>query len=368
MKPAAVSIIIINFNGLADTRICLNSVLKTNYQHFNVIVIDNGSQENELASLQAEFADPRITWRALGQNLGFAGANNIIIREIKTPFVVLLNNDTEVDPNWLEPLIAAALSDPKIAVCQGKIHSLYNKNFFDYAGAAGGFIDRLGYPYARGRVGFSLEEDIGQYDDEVDIFWASGAAFLLRRDIGLKYGLLPTDFFFYHEETDLCWRLKDAGYRIVFVPRSLIYHKGAGSSRRSKRELQKRIFYVHRNALLLAARNMTLTSLIWVLPARFLLDLVSAVYYTLSGDIYFVWSVILAHLSFAKRLKNTINYRRFHRNVPIGIAEKELSPFSILWQYYIKGKQRYSEIIGQPVSSAIIPYQQTVASNNSADH
>lgn len=363
MKYPAVSIIIINFNGLADTRICLNSVLKTNYQHFNIIVIDNGSSKNELAILQGEFDDLRIIWKAFGQNLGFAGANNTIIREIKVPFVVLLNNDTEVDPNWLEPLITSALSDPKIAVCQGKIRSLYNKKFFDYAGAAGGFIDRLGYPYARGRIGFSLEEDIGQYDDEVDIFWASGAAFLLRRDIGVKYGLLPTEFFFYHEETDLCWRLKDAGYRIVFVPQSVIWHKGAGSSRRSKRELQKRIFYVHRNALLLAARNMTISSLAWVMPMRFFLDWLSVIYYALSGDMYFVWSVILAHLSFVKRLKSTLYYRRFQRNVPMDITEKELSPFSILWQYYIKGKKRYCEISGKSAASAIIPYQQTVTSN-----
>ena len=358
-ESPSVTVIILNYNGLTDTRLCLASVLESNYQNFLVVVADNGSREDETIALKQELRDQRITWKRFATNLGFAGANNVIIRESTSPYVVLLNNDTIVDKDWLSNLVDVMEQDMQIAACQGKILSLQHRTFFDYAGAAGGLMDQLGYPYARGRMGFAMEEDINQYNTLADIFWASGAAVILRRDTCIKVGLLPEEFFFYHEETDLCWRLKDAGYRIVFTPKALVYHKGAGSSRSSRRELQKRIFWVHRNALLLIARNMSMTRLWWVLPTRLILDWFSIIYYMTTGKLPFVTSVILAHLSFAKRTISLIRYRQ-KRKIPFGLAEKALHPLSIHWDYFIRRKKRYGDLIGQSVPSKIILYQQAL--------
>jgi GT2 family glycosyltransferase len=356
-KYPSVTIIILNFNGLTDTRLCLLSVIRIKYPNFKVIVVDNGSDNNEIALLSKEFYDKRIRWKRFNNNLGFAGGNNKIIKGLRSKYIFLLNNDTIVDPLCLRELIKIAELDKKIAVCQSKILSLSKKRYFEYAGAAGGFIDGLGYPYARGRIGFHLEEDIGQYDNVSEIFWASGAAMLIKKQILLKSGLLAEDFFFYHEETDLCWRIKSLGYKILFVPKSVVHHKGSGAS---KANFEKKIFFVHRNSLLLIARNISLQRLIWLLPLRIILDWASALFYLLTGKPRFVFSMLRAQISFALLLPNILKYRQTRTKINIIDVEKELFPLSVFWQYFVKNKRRFSEISGGHTASKVIYYKDMI--------
>lgn len=333
------TVILINYNGIQDTRNCLKTILNSNYPNFAIKVLDNGSKNNESIQLKKEFDEPRITIERSEKNLGFAGGNNYLIKKTISPYIILLNNDTEVETDWLLELIKTAESDESIAISQSKIRSLSNKEYFEYAGAAGGMIDMLGYPYARGRVGFHLEKDIGQYDQPVELHWASGAAILLKKEVLDEVGLLPEEFFFYHEETDLCWRVRNAGYKIIFAPKSIIYHKGSGSS---SNILPKKIFFVHRNNLILLARNLSLKRFIWVLPIRLFLDYLSIIFYLFTGKISFTLAVVKSQISFLKQFPLILKYRKTH---PINQEiDKTFKPFSILYDYFILGKKRYSEI------------------------
>lgn len=354
-RSPLLTIIILNFNGSKDTCRCIKSVFKSSFSNFQLVIVDNGSTKNELTRLQTQFNDRRIVWRRFEKNLGFAGGNNFIIKETRTPYIMLLNNDAVIEPNCLKNLVKIMVSSPKIAACQAKILCLKRPKYFDYSGAAGGKMDQFGYPFVRGRLGVYQEEDLGQYDNEKELFWASGAAIMFRRKICLKVGLLPNDFFFYHEETDLCWRLKDAGYRIVFVPQSIIFHKGGGSSMGSTGKLARRIFYVHRNALLLISRNLPVRKLVWVLPLRIILDWMSIIYYIAIGKWWFMLPVFLAHVSFGFHITNLIWYRRA-RNIPFGLAENAIEPFSIYWKYFARGQRRYCEITGESLNSKIKLY------------
>ena len=341
-KQPSVDIMILNYNGIEDTRDCLRSLQKTKYKNFRVYIGDNGSKINESELLKREFNDKRLSFFRFNKNHGFAGGNNRLIAKSKSKYVVLLNNDTTVDAGWLSEPINLLEKDHKIAACQPKILSYQNKNFFDYAGAAGGYLDKLGYPYARGRVGFHLEEDVGQYDDEAEIFWGSGTCFIIRRSIFNKAGGLPEDFFFYHEETDLCWRLKNSGYKIIYTPKSWIYHKGASSS---KKQMDKRIFYVHRNNLLLLIRNLSLEKLTFVLPIRIILDLLSVIFYALTGPVNYSFSVLKAYISFINLIPKEIRYLLGRRKEKCK-AEGDMKPFSVYFEYFIRGKHRFSEILG----------------------
>lgn len=352
MKPK-VTIIILNFNGVEDTKECLTSLFKTKYKNFNIVVVDNGSEKDESEILSKKFKSKKIQFLRFNKNFGFAEGNNKIIRKIKSKYAVLLNNDTIVDKNWLEELVKVAETDKKIAACQGKIRSFYNPDYFEYAGAAGGFLDRLGYPYTRGRIGFHVEKDDGQYDDKSEIFWGSGTCLLLRRKHLKKSGLLPKDFFFYHEETDLCWRLRKLGFRIVFAPNSIIYHKGAASS---KKNLDKRVYYVHRNNLMLITRNAELEKLIWILPMRMLLDIMSAMFYCFLGRPSFMLSLIRAELSFLRRFPAIIKRRSKKEKINSSCSEF-MHPFSIYFEYFIRRKKRYTQILKKPAISHTLYYK-----------
>ncbi len=337
-----VTVIILNFNGLLDTRECISSVLKTDYPNFEVVVIDNGSKENQASKLVSEFKDPRVKIIRNEINYGFAEGNNRGIQESDAPYVILLNNDTTVEKDWIHELVKVAESDSKIAALQPKIRSYFEQEYFEYAGAAGGYIDKLGYPYARGRVGFELEKDLGQYNTNVEIFWASGSCILLRKSVLAETGLLPTDFFFHHEEIDLCWRIKNLGYKIVCAPKSIIYHKGLGSS---KDILPKKVFFVHKNNLLLLARNMSISRLLYVLPLRMAMDYVSCLFYLTKGQLFYIGSVLKAHAIFLKQGLPIILGRIINKQEKKYPAEHFLKPFSIYFEYFVQKKKRFSEII-----------------------
>ncbi|MDO8657203.1 MAG: glycosyltransferase family 2 protein [Candidatus Levybacteria bacterium] len=363
-----VTIIILNFNGIDETRDCLKSLYKTEYINFQVIIADNGSKINEAEILRKEFNNKKLRFVRFNKNLGFSGGNNKIIKQImsdkknKTEYVLVLNNDTIVDRNWIKELIKVAEADENIAAVAAKIKSFYNPEYFDPSGA-GGYLDKLGYPYTRGRIGFSVEKDQGQYDTVEDLFWGAGTCLLIRSEPLKKSGLLPESFFFYHEETDLCWRLKNSGYRIVSAPLAVVYHKGAVSS---VRDIPNRIFFVHRNNLLLLARNLSFKRLIWVMPLRFIADFITGIYYLITLRPMFFTSLVKAEMSFVFLLPSVLLERMNNKNK--FFAENEMKPLSILWKYSINNVKRYSELSGnftniQIKSSYYISQSDSTANN-----
>ena len=279
-----VSIIVLNVNGLKHLDTCLKSVTMTTYSNLEVIMVDNGSTDGSVEYVNKRYPSVKIIKN--NRNLGFAAANNIGIGVTRGDYVILLNNDTEVDPNWVSELVQVAESDPLIAACQPKILDFYDRKMFEYAGAAGGFIDIYGYPFARGRVFDFVEEDHGQYDDSRNIFWAGGVAMLIKRRALDKTGLLDENFFIYHEETDLCWRFHLSGYKVVFVPSAKVFHKGGATF---KKKPYASWYLLHRNDFVMLLKNYSMHSLTKIFIPRLALEFIAACKFALDRDINRVW-------------------------------------------------------------------------------
>lgn len=341
MALSKVAIIILNYNGFEDTKKCIKSILNTTYKNFEVFVIDNGSKENEAEQLKKIFAGKKLTFLRNEKNLGFTGGNNKILRKLKHEYVVLLNNDVVVTPHWLTPLVQTLEKNKNIAVVQPKILWLTDKRYFDYAGACGGFIDIFGYPFTRGRIFNSIEMDHGQYDTQRDIFWASGAAMIIRRKIFDKVGYFDERFFNYMEEIDLCYRILQQGYRIVCEPSSVVYHKVAGTA--SRNDLKKR-FWEHRNNLLFVVKNFPPLHLISVFPLRILLEYVSVCYYIFTRRFDFAFAVILSQLSLLWMIPIILfpRIKISHKDIPN--IKKIMYGGSVVFTHFILRKKRFSKI------------------------
>jgi len=340
------SIIIANYNGLAFLKDCLDSLQQSTYSDLEIIVVDNGSTDGSVAFIQENY--PRVRVIRSATNLSYSGGNNLGIRHARGKYVVLLNNDTEVTPGWLEPILEELESDERIAACQPKVLSMTNRNAFEYAGAAGGFMDRLGYPFLRGRVFDTIEEDHGQYQVPTDLFWTSGAAMAIRRDVLDKVGLLDEDFVLHMEEIDLCWRLHLQGYRLRVRPDAVIYHYGGGTLGREK---AAKMYYNHRNSVFMLLKNYSCTRLFRVLPLRFLLDLTLIVKSMLTLDLKRAVAVVLAYgwLLFHPRL--ILRKRRAiqrYRKVTDKEVDTYLYPGSVVLAYYLRRKKTFSEIWDRP--------------------
>lgn len=348
-KSPSVTVALFNFNGVLDTKKCLRSLLKTSYPNFEIFVIDDGSKNDEITPLKKLFSDKRIHYFQDGKNKGFSVRVNEVLKESKDTYVVLLNNDTTVEKDWLAHLINAAESDKRVAICQSKLRWMKNPEYFEYAGASGGYIDKLGYPYTRGRVMFTIEKDIGQYDNVKEIFWACGAAMLIRRSVGKLIGGFDTDFFAHQEEIDFCWRVKKSGYKIIVVPRSIVYHKGSGFWRNQS---TKKAFLVHRNNLILLIKNLSVLELIWIFPARVLFDSFSVIFYMRQRRWSFVYALCTAYVAILVKLPY------WWRKRSKGLNPKRF-PFSVVIYYYILGKKTFSSLFGNPISkNETINYEQ----------
>jgi len=351
MNQPRVSIILLNWNAFKDTTECLESLKKISYQNYRVIVVDQASKENEADRLEEKFGDFVEIIRNK-QNVGFPEGCNIGIRyaiEQGTDYVYLLNNDTVVEPNFLESLVELMEVNRRIGAAQSKLRYFYQKNYFDYSGAAGGFIDIFGYPFARGRVFYSHEEDFGQYDKISPIFWACGAAVLIRCGVLKKIGLFDPIYFAYFDETDLCWRIWANGFLIISVPSSVIYHKVAVSN---KRNLLKKSYFEHRNNIIMLLKNYALPDLFLFLPARFILDGVSLFYYLLTGRfknflaLLGAYGWLLTHFPVILGRRTKIKHMGLTRHPCVYKG-------SVAWQYFLRGKRKYSEIM-KPVKKFLI--------------
>jgi len=264
-----VSIVIPHYAGSEILRRCLHSIkVCTKGYAFETILVDNGSSDGSVKPETSEFRDVRVI--RLPENVGFAPGCNRGIREAKGEYIVLLNDDAEVSEGWLEPIIELMESDRSIAACQPKILSSENRDTFEYSGAAGGMIDIFGLPFSKGRLFDHVEKDTGQFDNPTKVFWASGVAMFLRASALKETGLLDEFFVSYMEEIDLCWRFYLLGYIVAYVPQSVVYHKGGHTM---ERKSIPRMFYNHRNSLVMMLTNLSAKNLLWIFPTRLLLEL-----------------------------------------------------------------------------------------------
>lgn len=322
-----VSVVILNWNGLSHLREFLPSVVRhTPSSLAGIVVADNGSEDGSAAFVEREF--PSVRLLRLDRNYGFTGGYNRALSRIDAAYYVLLNSDVEVTPGWLEPLVAAVESSPSVAAVMPKMLSFADRSRFEYAGACGGFIDVLGYPFCRGRLLSVTEEDKGQYDTQREVFWASGACLLVRADLYHTQGGLDEDFFAHMEEIDLCWRLKNAGHRILAEPASTVYHLGGGTL---PNESPRKLYLNFRNNLRMLYKNLPSEKLVPVLAVRMVLDGLAAVSYLLRGRGKGFAAVLRAHLDFYRGLPALRVKRRQQRQAD-GLTG--IYPGSVLWRFF----------------------------------
>jgi GT2 family glycosyltransferase len=334
----SVAVVILNWNGRNFLQKFLPSVLASTYTNIQVIVADNASTDDSIVFLQQHYPSVRIIINE--SNEGFAKGYNSALQKVAADYFVLLNSDVEVKANWIEPIIQLMESDKTIAACQPKILAEQNKTAFEYAGACGGWIDKFGYPFARGRVLENIETDNGQYEEAQPCFWASGAAMFVRAGVYKQLGGLDEYFFAHQEEIDLCWRMQLSGYKIYVQPASIVYHVGGGTLPQGN---SKKTYLNFRNNLIMLYKNSHGFSLLFKLNVRFGLDAVAAYKQLFSGDIEYFIAVAKAHFHF-------IGWLCFHQKKSLFVKPTKLKldgsyNGSILWQYYLKKKRTFSEIV-----------------------
>ncbi|WP_037361386.1 glycosyltransferase family 2 protein [Asinibacterium sp. OR53] len=341
MNPS-VAVVILNYNGRHYLEQFLPSVLASTYPGVRVVVADNASTDDSLEYLRNSF--PGVEVLTHDTNEGFAGGYNWALRLVKADYYVLLNSDVCVTPGWIEPVISLMETDAKIAACQPKLLSYKEPGMFEYAGAAGGWIDSLGYPFSRGRIFDVCEPDEQQYNDTIPVFWASGAAMFIRAELYHAMGGLDASFFAHQEEIDLCWRLQLAGYKIMSCPASVVYHVGAGTLPRGGRK----VFLNFRNNLLMLHKNLPWNEKIWKLPLRLVLDGVSAIKGLLQGDVDFFTAIFKAHFAVHRLWLKRGEIHKSQQRRPLcgldGVYEG-----TVVWQYFVKRKTRFRDIIQKKV-------------------
>ena len=331
------SIIIVTWNGLHHLKRFLPSVVATNYPDFEIILADNNSEDGSKEWVTECYPEVKIA--AFDGNYGYTGGNNRAVPFAEKEILLFLNNDVEVTPDWLIGINNAFESDENIAVVQPKLRAYNEKDAFEYAGAAGGYLDALAYPFCRGRVLDSLEKDNGQYDQMTDITWASGAAIAIKKDVFQKLNGFDEDFEFHMEEIDLCWRTLNAGHRIVYTPESTVYHLGGGSLAMGS---PRKVFYNFRNSLFMLWKNLPSSQLWYKIPLRMILDGVAGLHALLSGNVSEFTAILKAHFGFYKSLSAL---QRKRQSQPAKSSQGILSAVLIVWQYFIKGKRTFTDIM-----------------------
>lgn len=342
---ARVAVVILNYNGKKYLKEFLPSVLRSTYPYYKVYVADNGSTDDSLIFLKNHF--PQVRRIDLEKNYGFAEGYNRALQHIKADYYVLLNSDVEVEADWIEPVIELMERDRTIAACQPKILTYHRKTHFEYAGASGGWIDKWGYPFCRGRIFSVVEKDEGQYDDTREIFWASGAALFIRPNLFHEIGGFDGDHFAHLEEIDLCWRIKRAGYKVMVRPSSVVYHVGGGTLNYNT---PRKAYLNFRNSLYTLVKNEEKSRLFWLIPWRMMLDGVAGVLFFVQGKWRHIFSIIRAHWTFLPKLPSLIQKRRIYQEQIDRISIKAAGnisgqyPESIVWQFYAKGKRYFKDL------------------------
>ncbi len=330
-----VAVVILNYNGEKFLKEFLPVVIEKSKNDAEIWVADNNSSDNSVELLKNEF--PEVNLLIHDKNYGFAGGYNMALKKIKAGYYVLLNSDVEVTDNWIKPVIDLMESDETIGACQPKLLSYFERDKFEYAGAAGGFIDNYGYPFCRGRIFMNLEKDEGQYDNITEIFWATGACMFVRSDVYHKIGGLDDDFFAHMEEIDFCWRLKNNGYKVMFTPESLVYHVGGGTLPKSS---ARKTFLNFRNNFYLLYKNLPSDRIWKVIIARLFLDGLAGIKFLTEGHYKDTLAVIKAHFAFYSGLGKL---RRKRKNIKQTKVSKIYNG-NIVIDRYLKGKKYFSEL------------------------
>lgn len=331
--------VILNWNGRSFLERFLPGIISRLEAGQRVVVADNASTDDSLTLMQERFPDVQVI--QLDSNHGFAKGYNLALQQVEADYYVILNSDVEVTDNWITPVIRFMESDPLTAACQPKLLSWSNKDQFEYAGAAGGWLDKYGYPFARGRVFDICETDKGQYDTTGRIFWASGAALFIRAKVFHEMGGFDPYFFAHMEEIDLCWRIQLAGYHIFSFPASVVYHVGGGTLPRGN---SRKTYLNFRNNRIMLSKNLPFLRKLWVMPVRLMLDMVSALKGLLGGDGGYFLAIVRAQFAF-------LNWWCFHRRESL-FPKRRGGPLSgylnknMAWQHFAKKKKYFTEIVG----------------------
>ena len=336
MQTPKVAVVILNWNGQKYLEKFLPSVTSSTYPNLKIIVGDNASTDNSVAYLTTHYPAVKIICNQ--KNLGFAEGYNQVLAQVEADYFILLNSDVEVTVGWIEPVIDFMQSDDLIAAAQPKLLAYYDKTKFEYAGAAGGFLDAYGYPFCRGRIFDTVETDTGQYNQATEIFWASGAALFIKSKYWKEINGLDPDFFAHMEEIDLCWRLKLRGYKIIYCPDSSVYHVGGGTL---EAENPYKTYLNFRNNLAMLQKNLPANKVFKIIFIRFWLDFITLLKYLLAGKPKNALAVSKAHFSFFGRFRKTqskrhLNYQQFNSNGLFGS--------SIVWDYFVKHKKHFTDL------------------------
>ncbi len=337
MKTA---IVILNYNGKHYLEKFLENVVRCSENaNASVFIADNGSSDSSISYLEENF--PRIHRILLTENYGFAGGYNKALQQIEAEYFILLNSDVEVTENWLAPIVNYMDSHPEVAACQPKIRAFNDRNHFEHAGASGGFIDKYGFPFCRGRLFTETEIDTKQYDEITEIFWATGACLFIRSKDFWEAGGLDDEFFAHMEEIDLCWRLKSRGRKIVCIPQSVVYHVGGGTL---STENPRKTYLNFRNNLLMLYKNLPPAKFKLIFFLRFFFDWAAAMQMIFTGKWKNAYKVYQAHHDFLKmkssfKIKKDENLAATIENNPTGVYQK-----SIVFDFYLKGIRKFSDL------------------------
>lgn len=334
-----VAVVVLNWNGVDLLQTFLPTWLEHTPDGAELIIVDNGSTDSSVNYIRSKY--PSIRLIEFPENYGFAEGYNRAIELIEHEIVVLLNSDVALTAGWLDEPLKLLHLNTDIAAVQPKIRAYSEPTRFEYAGAAGGYIDRLGYPFCRGRILDTIEKDFGQYDTPVDIFWASGACLIIRREVYLSLGGLDSRFFAHQEEIDLCWRVLSRGYRIVFAPNSLVYHLGGGTLSMNS---PRKTYLNFRNNLLMLYKNLPNSYLFWVLTQRLLLDSVAALQYLLRRQPLHARAVLQAYQDYYRMRREMQDDRARILDKAICRYPKEIVHYSLIWRYFVRRQRVFSNL------------------------
>ena len=340
MNSSRVAIVILNWNGTKLLEQFLPSVIQNSQEEdVEIIVADNHSSDDSVAFLQKNF--PQVKIIQLDENYGFAKGYNMALQEVEADYYILLNSDVEVSSGWIEPLISLMEEDPSIAAVQPKVLSWHKKEEFEYAGAAGGFIDKLGFPFCRGRILNVMEKDEGQYDQVTNVFWATGACMAVRASYFHKAGGFDSDFWAHMEEIDLCWRLKNMGFRIQYTPFSKVYHLGGGTL---SYDNPQKLYLNFRNSLWLLYKNLPRRKFYKVIGLRMVLDAAAAFKLLSELNVNGFFSVLRAHFAFYRSHKQIRKKRDELKKIATPQWHDEILVKSIIWKFFLEGKKTFREV------------------------
>lgn len=340
------AIVILNWNGAQLFDTFLPSVIRNSQlQNTEIIVADNASTDESVEVLKTRFPEVKII--ALEKNYGFAEGYNQALKQVQADYIVLLNTDVKVSENWLQPILSRFEQNPDIAAIQPKIRSYNSPGQFEYAGAAGGFIDTYGYPFCRGRILNVVENDTNQYDEYSPVFWATGACMFVRADLFEKAGGFDSDFWAHMEEIDLCWRLKNMGYKIMYEPESVVYHLGGGTLSYGS---PQKIYLNFRNNLFMLFKNLPNNKFKRLFFLRLILDGVAAFKFLTGLNFTEFEAVFKAHLSFYQNISKLKQKRKEIQKTVVVQNHPEIYPKSIMWKFFIQRRKTFSGLHFYPDS------------------